>query len=302
MATNKTYIVQNYYFGYAEEGTTLISPVNTQWHYEPTEAEKIQFDIQAAKDLLTSAGYIDIDGDGVREATASSWAVQENFVVERTKLAYDMMIRREYPEEKDIAAYLDQKWSEIGIDITYRIMNEPALSTEAYAYAYDTMIWYWSADPDPNFMLFCQSQKSWKGWSDNMYYNPDYEKNYTNSVSALDPVERKTYTDNCQRINYEDAAYILLAYAYQTYAWRNDTFEGWGDWAAHPARSFDAFWTGNPLFFDLKPLGVVDREGPPLLLLAIGAGAIVAVVAAVVLLSRMRRKKKGIEGESPLGD
>ncbi|MGQ9588232.1 MAG: ABC transporter substrate-binding protein [Thermoplasmata archaeon] len=301
MATNKTYIVERYYFGYAEEGSTLISPVNKEWHYEPTEAEKIKFDIEAAKDLLTNAGYIDTNGDRLREATSSSWAVREGLVAEGTPLKYEMMIRREYPEEKDIADYLDQQWREIGIDIEYRVMNEPALATEAYTYSYDTLIWYWSADPDPNFMLFCQSKKSWNGWSDNMYYNPDYEENYTKSVSALDPVERKMYTDNCQRISYEDAAYILLAYAYQTYAWRNDTFENWGDWAAHPARSFDAFWFGNPLFFDLKPLGAVEHEGPPVVLLAIGAGAVVAVVAAVVLLSRMR-KKKGVGGEGPLGD
>jgi PKD repeat protein len=49
-----------------------------------------------------------------------------------------------------------------------------------------------------------------------------------------------------------DSPYIILAYPYQTYAWRNDTFSGWGDWAADPGRSLDNYWTGNQLFFDLQ--------------------------------------------------
>ncbi len=57
IATNKTYIVNNYYAGLAEEGTTLISPVNTKWHYEPTEDELYTFDKDAAEQMLEDAGY-----------------------------------------------------------------------------------------------------------------------------------------------------------------------------------------------------------------------------------------------------
>jgi len=301
MATNKDYIIDNYYFGYADEGTTLISPVNTQWHYEPTSAELFPYDLAAADALLNASGYLDVDEDGIRECTDASLAVIEGWVSEGTKLVYDMLIRREFPEERDIAMYLDQEWRKIGIDISYRVMSEASLSTIAYSYAYDTLIWYWSADPDPNFMLFCQSRVSYNGWSDNYYTNPLYEENYSASVSELNEAQRKIYTDNCQRISYEDAAYIILAYPYQTYAWRTDTFEGWGDWQNDPCRSVDAFWTGNPLYFDLVPTGIKPPNGePPWLLIAIAAGVVVAVVAAVVVATKMR--KKGGEGESSLGD
>jgi len=183
------------------------------------------------------------------------------------------------------------------------------LGTKAYSYAYDTMIWYWSADPDPNYMLFCQSYRSWLGWNDNWYSNPAYEENYSRSVSEFDYETRKEYTDNCQRINYEDAAYIILAYPYQTYAWRTDTFSGWGDWETDPGRSMDAFWTGNPLLFDLVPLTVTDGDDEPSIDIMVIAGvvaaiaAVVAVAAFLLMKGKKGGKKKEEEsGSSPLGD
>jgi len=292
MATNKTYIVENFYYGYADEGTTLVSPIDPIWHYEPTEDERFKFDLDAARDLLESSGYIDNDGDGTREATSASYAVQQGLVSENTPLSFEMMVRREFPEERDIAMYLEQVWDSVGVDIEIQLMSEAALATIAYSYSYDTMIYFWSDDPDPNFMLFCMSEKAWNGWNDNLYTSPAYEENYTNSVREPDPEKRKEYVDNCQRIHYLDASYIILAYPYQTYAWRTDTFTGWGDWEANPGRSVDHFWTGNPLYFDLVPTGVGDGGGPPLLLLAIGSGAVIAAVVVAVLLSRWMAKKK----------
>jgi peptide/nickel transport system substrate-binding protein len=305
MATNKQWIVDQYYLGYADPGTTLISPVNELWHYEPTADELYDFDLAAAEQLLEDSGYkYTVASPNVRVATVDSLAVKEGWVPPDTPLAFDMMIRIEFPEEKEIAAYLVEVWADVGVALTYTVMTEAKLSTEAYAYAYDTMIWYWSADPDPNYMLFCQSIWSWAGWNDNMYTSDVYEENYSRSVSEFDYATRKEYTDACQRANYLDAGYIILAYPYQTYAWRTDTFENWGDWENDPGRSMDAFWTGNPLFFDLVP---VEDTTPPTpgpgveVFLAAGAGiAIVVVVAAVLLMKKKGGKKE--EGESPLGE
>lgn len=259
MATNKQYIVDNMYLGYGEPGTTLIPPINSYWHYEPTAGEEFQYDLTAAAALLETNGYVDIDSDGYRECTISSTAVQMGWVSEGTKLQYDMIVRKEYPEEKDIAQYLKSQWEQVGVLLQYIVVTELTLSQVVYSYSYDTMIWYWSADVDTNYMLFTQSRAAWNGWSDNKYYNPAFDENYTNSVRSMDKIERKFYVDNCQRVHYDDSPYIILAYPTQTYAWRTDTFSGWGDWAADPGRSLDNYWTGNPLFFDLAPLNVVEE-------------------------------------------
>lgn len=316
MATNKQYIVNTYYAGLAEVGTTLISPVN-EWHYEPTADELIPFDIAAANQKLEDAGYRFPEGGGtVREVTADSLAYQKYGVPIGTKLEFDMLIRQEYPEEREIANYLVQQWLDVGVHLDYLVYEEVAFSTIVYSFDYDCMIWYWSADADPNFMLFCQSDKCIGGWSDNAYNSPRYNENYSKSVEEMDPVQRRVYTDNCQRINYEDCGYIILAYAYQTYACRTDNFkeESFGDWEAYPCQSFDHFWTGPQLMFMLEPVG--DEPPPPpdgddddgglILYVGIGAGVAVAVIVIFALLMTKKGKggvkPEGPPGESPLGD
>jgi peptide/nickel transport system substrate-binding protein len=279
MATNKTHIVQNYYLGMAGEGSTLIPPINEFWHYEPNATEEFQFNIAAASALLENAGYRDVNSDGIRECMADSYAVRENLVIENTPLQYQMLLRREYPEERDIAIYLESQWHQIGIDINYQVVDESTLSTIVYGYGYDTMIWYWSADIDPNYQLFVQSKAAWNGWSDNRYGNESYDENYTKSVNTIDRDQRKVYVDNCQRIHYLDAAYIILANPNQTYAWRTDTFTGWGDWAADPGRSVDNYWTCNPLYFDLLPIVEPIPEMPNLLLPVLAVGLIVVIAS-----------------------
>lgn len=304
-AVNKTYIINNFYKGYGREGTGLISPVTPFWHWEPSAAEHWDYDLTVAAAALEAAGYIDTNSDGWRECTVTSAAVQNGWVLEGAKMNLNMMIRMEYPEEKEIAKFLEEQWALIGIDLTYDIMLEDVLAKNCYAYGYDTMIWYWSSDPDPNFMLFCQSKKSINGWSDNMYTNPAYEENYSASIQEFDADQRQEYVWNCQKISYQDAAYIILAYVYSTYAWRTDTFSGWGDWDADPARSLDAFWTGNPLFFDLEYIGTTDGGNPDLLMVAAVIGVVAVIAVAVVLMMRRGKKQREIGGGdegSPLGD
>ena len=309
MATNKTYIVNNMYLGYGEEGTTMIPPVNSYWHYEPTADELFNYDLTAAANLLEANGYIDVDSDGIRECTISSTAVQMGWVDEGTKMVYQMMVRKEYPEEKDIAQYLKTQWEEIGVVLQYLILEEITLASIAYSYDYDTFIWYWSADVDPNYQLFVMTRAAWYGWSDTKYYNPAYDENYTNAVMTLDKTQRKVYVDNVQKVFYNDSAYIILAYADQTTAWRNDNIDGWGDWEADPGRSVDNFWMGNPLWFDLYDANPpkdneTDDGGTNWPLILGGAAVAGIVIIAIVYLVMKGKKKEGSlrEPESPLGD
>ncbi len=78
---------------------------------------------------------------------------------------------------------------------------------------------------------------------------------------TMDEDNRKVYTDECQRVNYLDAAYIILAYPYQTYAYRTDKFTNWGDWEENPCLSFDHFWTGPQLMFEIEPVDNRRRRG-----------------------------------------
>lgn len=301
MATNKTFIVDTYYRGLADVGTTLIPPLSEFWHYEPTPGEMWKFDLEAAAEKLDAAGYrYLVEGDATRVCTADSYAVKQGLVLPNKPLKYHMLIREEYPEEKLIAQYLKATWADIGVELDYEVMAESKMSTEVYYYTYDTCIWYWSSDVDPNYMLYCQSKLSWDGWSDNKYYNPLYEENYSASVSAMNPDDRQVFVKNCQKIHYQDCAFIIMANVYQTYAWRTDTFANWGDWAETPGISMDNFWTGNYLWFQLEYTGG-GGGGFDARSAAIAGGVIGAIVVAIVVLMWRKKKKSTEIEERPLG-
>ena len=277
MAIDKSEIVDTNYLGLAEVGSTLISPVS-DWHYELDPMDVLPYSPSMANAYLDFAGYVNIDADDVREATASSLAVINGWVMEGTELAFELLLSNKNPEELDIAQYLQAQWSQIGVELDLVVLSEPALWTYVYSYQYDMFVGWWESDIDPNFLLWAQTIRGWYGWSDNKYTNPTFEEDYNSSVSALDPVDRKDFTDACQYQNYIDLAYMILAYTNQTYVWRDDTFDNWGDWAADPGRSIDACWTGNPLYFDLVPYGEPIPELPSLLLPVIAIGLVVVAV------------------------
>jgi ABC-type transport system substrate-binding protein len=283
MATDETYIVDNCYLGLADEGTTIIPPVNEEWHCEPTDDELYHYDLTAANALLENNGYMYIaESPTVRVCTADSYAVQEGLVAEGTPLVYEMAIRQEFPEDKDIAMYIESEWAKIGIDINYRIMTEAAIpSYYIYGYGWDTLIWEWDLPSDPNTALYAQTMYAWNGWSVNLYSTPEYEENYSRFVEEFDHDLSQEYARNCQRIHYEDLGYNVLAYMNKTFAWNTGNFTGWGDWEAEPGRAMDMAWAGSSLYFDLEP--VVEDDGAPLIVMAALAICALAIAVAVVV-------------------
>jgi peptide/nickel transport system substrate-binding protein len=285
MATDKTYIVDNYYLGLADEGTTLIPPVNEEWHYEPTNDELYHYGLAAANALLENNGYkYTPESPTVRVCTADSYAVQEGLVAEGTPLVYDMAIRQEYPGDKDIAMYIESEWAKIGIDINYRIMTEaafPPFTYFTYGYLWDLYIWDWTLPSSPNYALYIQTRDAWYGWSDNFYYSTPYDENYSRFVEEFDRNLSREYVWNCQRIHFEDLGYIVLANTHNTFAWNTGNFTGWGDWEAEPGRAIDMAWAGSSLYFDLEP--VVEDDGAPLIVMAALAICALAIAVAVVV-------------------
>ena len=242
MAVDKEAIVRNNYSGLAEVGSTLISPIMEDWHYEPTIAERFSYSLAEANATLDAAGYRDVNGDGYREET--------NGV---PPYSLKIIAREGYPIDIEIERYLASQWRKIGIAID--IATPPALefTLNLYSGMYDVAIVSGNSDPNPNCLLFTQSRLSLSGWNDNFYNNALYDENYSKSVKELDHGLRTEYVTNCQRIHYLDAGYIILAYPYQLYAWRADSPFDFGDWDSEPGRSLDTRWGGNAFLFDLLP-------------------------------------------------
>ena len=294
MATNKSWIASSIYEGLAQEASTVTSPLNTRWHYEPNATERIQFDPEGARQMLESAGYVDTDDDGIRECTQTSYAVLNNLVTTEKHLSFAMAIFRDMVwRGLEIGEHIRDNWRDIGVGADLRVVDSTIWPVYCPV-GMDVALMTSSQDLDPNRILFAQSRRAWGGWSDSSYFSEQFEENYNLSVSAMSPNERKQYVDNCQRIHYLDIPYLNLVYTDQLFAWQNESLLGWGDWASDPGMSLDNIWGSPPLLFSLVPVPIVTPGFQHLL--PYSAAIICGTVGLVLVVVGVLRRRVDLAG------
>jgi len=272
MATNKDFIVQNKYLGFGVRGDSLMSPITPEWWYDPTTdpGANLTFDIAAANALLNQSGYDSWSGGsfgvGTRMASRDITFNSTNGIITTVRagetLAWTMAVRNEFQNEIDTGDYLATEWAKVGMQLTVKPESESALSADVYGGFVETYIWYWSGDPDPNYLLSIESGFTLDGWNDNYWDNTTYNQLYVDHLAATDPTQRQQIVRAAEKLNYQSAVYIIFIYNDGTWGYRTDTFTGWGDWNQHPYRQMDAFWGANPLFLELQPIGAPSNNCP----------------------------------------
>jgi len=261
-ATDKDFINEEIYKGYSEKGSGLLSPIFPYWYWEPPAELEYYYSLDKANEILDEAGYLWDDDHRYRYAP---YGHPHNPYLDDTTLSFNCIVEEGIYEDKLEAKFLVEEWADIGIHLDPVYVDSAMWGKIVYEGTYDTMLTYWSGDADPNYLLYVQSTWALDGWSENWYSSEEYDENYTNSLLIVDPEERLPYVHNCQMHTYVDAYFIVTGYPYGCFAWREDTFTGWGDWEAHPGRQLANFWTANDLFFDLEAIEQVEAEPMALL-------------------------------------
>ena len=271
--------------GLAPAGTSLLSPVDTFFHWNVPPAEQYSYDPAKAKQILDDAGY-KMGPNGVRVAPNGK------------PLKFRLAALNEYPMDitaaKKISAYL----KDVGIGITLQVMDENAFTNANYDNADDDLyIWSWTADIDPGYILSVFTTDQILNSSDSEYANPVYDKLYTAQAQAVIPAERKRIIDQMQQILYRDSPYSILWYNVLIQAFRTDKWTGY----SHVPRGNDGAAFRNMLrttYIDLKPVGTATPTSG-----GGNTGTIVAIVLAVIVVIAivvfvvMRRRPKRVETE-----
>lgn len=271
--------------GLAPAGTSLLSPVDTFFHWNVPPAEQYSYDPAKAKQILDDAGY-KMGPNGVRVAPNGK------------PLKFRLAALNQYPMDisaaKKISAYL----KDVGIGITLQVMDENAFTNANYDNADDDLyIWSWTADIDPGYILSVFTTDQILNSSDSEYSNPVYDKLYTAQAQAVVPAERKQIIDQMQQTLYRDSPYSILWYNVLIQAFRTDKWTGY----SHVPRGNDGAAFRNMLrttYIDLKPVATATTTSA-----GSSTGAIVAivlaalVVIAIVVFVVMRRRPKRVETE-----
>ena len=215
-ATDKQQLVDVLLLGLGTPGITLAADSFTPW-FNPNLTD-YAFDLEAANTLLDDAGYVDTDGDGIREMPDGSQPL--NF-------------RLNWPSDSinapRMAEMLGEMWRDIGIGVQPQALDADALTAICCpAFDYDIMLWGWYFDTDPSYMLSVMTtQEIATGINETGYSSPAFDDLFKQQATTLDPEERKELVWQMQELVLNDVVYIIPYYEQAVQAFRKDRFTGW---------------------------------------------------------------------------
>lgn len=215
-ATDKQQIVDVVLLGFGSPGLTLIPDSLGVWYNDTIE--DYAFDVELANQILDDAGYVDADGDGIRDMPDGS---------------QPLVFRVNWPSDSTWASraaeILSGTWGQIGVGAQLQALDPDALTSVCCpTFDFDIILWGWGSDPDPGFLLSVMTTDEIPtGNSETGYSNPEYDELFKQQGVTLDQEERKAMVWKMQEIVHEDVVYIIPFYDQNVQAYRTDRFQGW---------------------------------------------------------------------------
>jgi peptide/nickel transport system substrate-binding protein len=173
------------------------------WAYDP-EIPEYFYNPENSKALLDQAGWIDTDGDGVRDRDGA-------------RLAFILL-----GDNQALLEEISRMWAEIGVQATPQTVSLPGLTADFLApRTFDAAVVHWelSGDPDP-YPLWHSTQitegQNYAGWNDRAADEAIERARTTN-----DQARRRDEYIQWQRLFAEEAPALLLYHPVYTFGVRD---------------------------------------------------------------------------------
>jgi peptide/nickel transport system substrate-binding protein len=220
MAIDKQNIIDVALLGLGSIGVGFVPP-GLGDYFLGTDAS-LPYDPAGANALLDQAGYIDTDGDGIRECKSGQDCPTG-----------DLTFRFNFPDDIDTAPreaeLISDMWAAVGVKIEIAPLDSDTLTSICCpTFDYDVILWGWGSDPDPGFLLgvtTCQEIPT--GYSETGYCDPGYDDLYAQQGGETDRTARVDIVHQMQQQLLDDVPYVVPYYAQTREAWRTDGFTGW---------------------------------------------------------------------------
>ncbi|GAI39806.1 unnamed protein product, partial [marine sediment metagenome] len=165
-------------------------------------------------------GYVDTDGDGIRNDSGTG-----------KNLAFELLVSSDYTDEIKAISMIKEQLSDIGVEIAMVTMDESTYETYLFAPTDDLwdigMLW---ATPGPKgdwIWEYARSYPEGEGWNSAYYNNPEFDEVLDKMLAEQDLMKRKEYLYQMQMILAEDLPYSYLWRVRTVDPVRTDKFEGW---------------------------------------------------------------------------
>jgi peptide/nickel transport system substrate-binding protein len=214
-AIDKQQIVNVAFLGYAEPATGIIPRSMGDWFN--ADLVDVPYDPAEGNRILDEAGYVDGDGDGIREDP------------EGNALVYRLYAEDDATETR-ILEIISDGLAQIGISAPPTPMDEDSLIALYPDFDFDLILWGWGLDPDPDFamLIFTCDQREEGGWNDSGYCDEEFDEMYAAQAVTVDREERRQLVWEMQKKLFDERPYIVLDYEEWVQAYRSDRFTGFG--------------------------------------------------------------------------
>ena len=212
-ALDRDSIVNDILLGYAEvaQGT---QPV-VSYAYAPDEiTTKYTYDPEKAKSLLAEAGWTDSDGDGILDKDGEA-------------LSFEYLYPSGSPTSDQLAAYIQDAWSAIGVDATPRSLEFPALIEATTTNPTFDVAMYgfsWDASFIQDAMFGCNQYQV--GFNDMKYCNPDLDEINDEAKRTFDEAARRDLLIEASNIVNDEQPIAVLHFS-QAHAAYNDALQNY---------------------------------------------------------------------------
>ncbi len=154
-------IIKNLYGGTARAVNGHFVP--DQWAYNP-QVEVVPYDPQAAKQIFTSLGWLDTNGDGIVEKDGKPFK-------------FDLVITAGSAQALTIGQLFQSALKGIGIDAELAVLDGATAIQRILSGNYQAAYLSWDLDPDPDpFALFHSSQIPPRGQNLVYYASPEADR------------------------------------------------------------------------------------------------------------------------------
>ncbi|MFM2072347.1 MAG: hypothetical protein RLZZ623_2610 [Actinomycetota bacterium] len=286
-AIDKDALFNRVILGLGQKGVGLSVSPDPVWQPEIPLDQQYNYDPVAANKLLDDGGYLDTNGDGVREMPGGGQELVFRYA-ERSESEIAAPIR------ELITGWLDA----VGIGTKVDVYDDNQLTSVIGSGKYDLFVWGWTpfVDPDPMLSYFTCAQLTTDvaavGYNDANWCDPKYDELYAQQNQELDRAKRVSIVHDMLKLFYEKSTYVVLFEDADLQAYRTDRFTGW---TRQPAETGPVLFTNtSPTYIQLRPIGSGSSGGggiSTVLLIALIAGGVVLFGGGGVLAKRSRSSR-----------
>jgi peptide/nickel transport system substrate-binding protein len=208
-------IVEDLWYGTAREIHSINPSIDKRWTPEIPADLVFAYDPAKANQILDEAGYLDTDGDGVREMPGGGDPLHFRHVVNTNS---------------DMGAAIGELfvgWMDaIGIEVELISLDSDQLGAVIAEGTYETYNWGWTPSLDPSSMLSVFICDEIGSFNDVNWCSEEYDALYEAQKVELDEATRLQQVHEATLILTEGAVYIGMVEVPEIQAYRADRWEG----------------------------------------------------------------------------